>query len=317
MITAIVLVHTAADRIPETAQAIADLDGVSEVYSCAGDVDLIAIVRVNAHEELAEVIAGRLSKVAGRAAHRHAHRVPLVRQGRHRRHVLRRPDLTLARRSRTPRRARAHCAAVGVGNTRCASATPDAASRVESATQRSSTSRAAPVSIAAAARLSAAGNASASGPGPAPIPSAATSAPAALSSTASRTGPCSPASTAAERGRVDLAGAAPQVVAGRRRARRARPGRASRPAPRRRRPPRRCSCRWSSARRGRRRRAPPAPTRRGRRTPPRAPARGAGRRTRPGPRSGWAGLVSGPSTFIAVGMPSSRRGTEVCRIDGW
>jgi len=65
VITAIVLVHTAADRIPETAQAIADLDGVSEVYSCAGDVDLVAIVRVNAHEELAEVIAGRLSKVAG------------------------------------------------------------------------------------------------------------------------------------------------------------------------------------------------------------------------------------------------------------
>mgnify|MGYP001163322437 CR=1 FL=1 len=65
VITAIVLVHTAADRIPETAQAIADLDGVSEVYSCAGDVDLVAIVRVSAHEELAEVIAGRLSKVAG------------------------------------------------------------------------------------------------------------------------------------------------------------------------------------------------------------------------------------------------------------
>ncbi len=65
MITAIVLVHTAADRIPETAQAIADLDGVSEVYSCAGDVDLIAVVKVAEHEQLAEVIAGRLSKVEG------------------------------------------------------------------------------------------------------------------------------------------------------------------------------------------------------------------------------------------------------------
>jgi DNA-binding Lrp family transcriptional regulator len=65
VITAIVLVHTAADRIPETAQAIADLDGVSEVYSCAGDVDLIAVVKVGAHEELADVIAGRLSKVEG------------------------------------------------------------------------------------------------------------------------------------------------------------------------------------------------------------------------------------------------------------
>lgn len=65
MITAIVLVHTAVDRIPETAQAIADLDGVTEVYSCAGDVDLVAIVKVREHEQLAEVIAGRLSKIEG------------------------------------------------------------------------------------------------------------------------------------------------------------------------------------------------------------------------------------------------------------
>jgi DNA-binding Lrp family transcriptional regulator len=65
VITAIVLVHTAVDRIPETAQAIADLEGVSEVYSCAGDVDLVAIVKVREHEQLAEVIAGRLSKIEG------------------------------------------------------------------------------------------------------------------------------------------------------------------------------------------------------------------------------------------------------------
>ncbi len=65
MITAIVLVHVEADRIPEVAEAIADLDGVSEVYSVTGDVDLIAMVRVREHEALADVIADRLSKVAG------------------------------------------------------------------------------------------------------------------------------------------------------------------------------------------------------------------------------------------------------------
>lgn len=65
MITAIVLVDTAADRIPEAAQAIADLEGITEVYSCAGDVDLIAIVRVAEHEQLADLIAGQLSKVEG------------------------------------------------------------------------------------------------------------------------------------------------------------------------------------------------------------------------------------------------------------
>ncbi len=65
MITAIVNVHCAVDRIPEVAQAIADLEGVSEVYSVAGDVDLVAMVRVRRHEDLADAIAGRLNKVEG------------------------------------------------------------------------------------------------------------------------------------------------------------------------------------------------------------------------------------------------------------
>jgi DNA-binding Lrp family transcriptional regulator len=65
MITAIVNINAAVDRIPEVAQAIADLEGVTEVYSVAGDVDLVAMVRVRRHEELADVIAGRLNKVAG------------------------------------------------------------------------------------------------------------------------------------------------------------------------------------------------------------------------------------------------------------
>jgi DNA-binding Lrp family transcriptional regulator len=65
MITAIVNVNAAVDRIPEVAQAIADLEGVTEVYSVAGDVDLVAMVRVRRHEELADVIAGRLNKVEG------------------------------------------------------------------------------------------------------------------------------------------------------------------------------------------------------------------------------------------------------------
>ncbi|MGQ0838611.1 Lrp/AsnC family transcriptional regulator [Actinokineospora sp.] len=65
MITALVLIRAATDRIPEAAEAIADIDGVAEVYSCAGDVDLIAVVRVTEHEELASLIPGRISKVDG------------------------------------------------------------------------------------------------------------------------------------------------------------------------------------------------------------------------------------------------------------
>lgn len=65
MITAIVMVHTAVDAIPEVAQAVAELDGVSEVYSVSGDADLVAMVRVRRHEEIADVIADGISKVPG------------------------------------------------------------------------------------------------------------------------------------------------------------------------------------------------------------------------------------------------------------
>ncbi len=65
MITAIVLVTTEVDRIADVAQEIADIPGVSEVYSVTGDTDLIAMVRVRQHEQLADVIAGTLNKVPG------------------------------------------------------------------------------------------------------------------------------------------------------------------------------------------------------------------------------------------------------------
>ena len=65
MITAFVLIKAAAESIPETAQAIADIDGVREVYSCAGDVDLIAVVAIDQHEDLAALVPGGISKVPG------------------------------------------------------------------------------------------------------------------------------------------------------------------------------------------------------------------------------------------------------------
>lgn len=65
MITAIVLIDCATDSIPEVAETLAALPGVSEVYSVAGHVDLIAIVRVHEYEQIAEVIAGGISKTPG------------------------------------------------------------------------------------------------------------------------------------------------------------------------------------------------------------------------------------------------------------
>jgi DNA-binding Lrp family transcriptional regulator len=52
VVTAIVLVRAEIQRIPE-------------VYSVTGEFDMVAMVRVRAHEELADVIPGRLNKVPG------------------------------------------------------------------------------------------------------------------------------------------------------------------------------------------------------------------------------------------------------------
>ncbi len=65
MITAIVFVKAEVARIPEVAEQIAALDGISEVYSVTGQIDLIALVRVRAHDDIAAVVADQLNKVPG------------------------------------------------------------------------------------------------------------------------------------------------------------------------------------------------------------------------------------------------------------
>jgi DNA-binding Lrp family transcriptional regulator len=65
VITAIVFIRADVSRIPEVAEEIADLPAVSEVYSVTGAIDLIAMVRVSDHEQIAEVVADRLNKVPG------------------------------------------------------------------------------------------------------------------------------------------------------------------------------------------------------------------------------------------------------------
>ena len=65
MVTAIVLVRAEIQRIPDVAEAIAQIPEVSEVYSVTGEFDLVAMVRVRGHEELADVIPGHLNRVPG------------------------------------------------------------------------------------------------------------------------------------------------------------------------------------------------------------------------------------------------------------
>jgi DNA-binding Lrp family transcriptional regulator len=62
---AVVLIQCEIDGIHEAAQAIAEIAGVSEVYSVAGEFDLVAVVRVAQHDDLASVIPGGIAKVGG------------------------------------------------------------------------------------------------------------------------------------------------------------------------------------------------------------------------------------------------------------
>lgn len=63
--TAIVHIDVEADRIPEAAEEIVALKGVTEVFSVTGAWDLMAIVRVRDHDQLADVIPNKISKVNG------------------------------------------------------------------------------------------------------------------------------------------------------------------------------------------------------------------------------------------------------------
>lgn len=65
MNTAIVFVNAQVDQVPQVAEALAALPGVTEVYSVTGDIDLVAIVRTRTVEEIAEVVTGRMNKVPG------------------------------------------------------------------------------------------------------------------------------------------------------------------------------------------------------------------------------------------------------------
>lgn len=65
MVNAFVLLNAEPARIAALAQELTEIDGVAEVYSVAGEVDLIAIVRVRHHDDLAKVVTGHVATLAG------------------------------------------------------------------------------------------------------------------------------------------------------------------------------------------------------------------------------------------------------------
>lgn len=65
MISAIVLINTERDQVNAVADRLGGIQGITEVYSVAGEYDLVAMVRVADHEALAGIVTEQMLKVSG------------------------------------------------------------------------------------------------------------------------------------------------------------------------------------------------------------------------------------------------------------
>jgi len=65
VVSAIVLLNVARNKINVVAEKMAEMDGISEVFSVAGEYDLAAIIRVKDNDGLAELVTSRMLKIDG------------------------------------------------------------------------------------------------------------------------------------------------------------------------------------------------------------------------------------------------------------
>ena len=65
MLTAVILVKSTREALTNLGPKLADVAGVAEVYTVTGEWDFVAIIRVREHDELADVVTQRLTKLEG------------------------------------------------------------------------------------------------------------------------------------------------------------------------------------------------------------------------------------------------------------
>ena len=65
MVNAIVLLNVESARINHVAEQLVELDGVSEVYSVAGQYDLVVVIRARDDEQIATLVTEQLLQVEG------------------------------------------------------------------------------------------------------------------------------------------------------------------------------------------------------------------------------------------------------------
>jgi len=62
---AIVLIQATRDALATLGGELAGLDGVAEAYSVTGEWDFVAVLRLRQQEDLAKVVTGQISQLAG------------------------------------------------------------------------------------------------------------------------------------------------------------------------------------------------------------------------------------------------------------
>jgi len=65
MVSGIVLLNTKRGQINNVAETLAGMDGVSEVFSVAGQYDLVAVIRVKDNDALAGLVTEQMLHVEG------------------------------------------------------------------------------------------------------------------------------------------------------------------------------------------------------------------------------------------------------------
>jgi DNA-binding Lrp family transcriptional regulator len=65
MLTAFVLLYAEPSRIAALGAALAAIDGVTEVYSVTGDEDLLVVIRVADHTEIARIVTEEIAALDG------------------------------------------------------------------------------------------------------------------------------------------------------------------------------------------------------------------------------------------------------------
>lgn len=63
MVSAIVLINAERGQINQTAERLLEIEGVADVYSVTGEYDLVAVLRFQQYEDLADVVTKHMQQL--------------------------------------------------------------------------------------------------------------------------------------------------------------------------------------------------------------------------------------------------------------